>query len=348
MDNLIYHFTTPNTKYVAAFDLDNTLITTKSGKVFPKDKDDYKLLYDNVLDKLKDLTDKNYKIVIFSNQKGIGLGKINTNIITHKINKLFPNADYFLSLKDDLYRKPMIGMYEKFIELNGKPKKMFYVGDAAGRSGDHSYADINFAFNCNIKFYTQDRYFLNIKTKVYHYCPSLPSTPNNISDLKKYNENVIIIMQGFPACGKSTFIKNYVDYHNISDYTHLSNDTHTKSQIKKLIKQSINDEKLIFIDNLNATKKNRKEIIDLVTDNEYNIIGIHITTPMEYSQALNKQRYYYTSKDPNYTYKGKNYKKIPNVAYNVFKKNFQEMTKDEGFYKIIKFLPDIKLDYCFV
>ena len=41
----------------------------------------------------------------------------------------------------------MIGMYDKLIELNGKVDDMFYVGDAAGRKNDHSYADINFAYS---------------------------------------------------------------------------------------------------------------------------------------------------------------------------------------------------------
>ena len=74
----------------------------------------------------------------------------------------------------------MIGMYDKLIELNGKVDDMFYVGDAAGRKNDHSYADINFAYNIGIKFYTEIEFFLGKKSKVKHYCPKQEDNTNKI------------------------------------------------------------------------------------------------------------------------------------------------------------------------
>ncbi len=120
-----------------------------------------------------------------------------------------------------------------------------------------------------------------------------------------------------------------------------------KPNIKKEFNKGIENNSLIFIDNTNATKNNRKEIIDLIKNNEdYSVIGIHITTDEEMSMALNKQRYYISNTDKDY--KGKVYSKLGNVVYNVYKKRFEEMELNEGFYKIYKFLPDIKLKYCFV
>ena len=46
-------------------------------------------------------------------------------------------------------------------------------------------------------------------------------------------------------------------------------------------------------------------------------------------------------------YKGKERKKVPKVAYHTFNKRFEKMTKDEGFHKVIEYMPDIKLKYCF-
>ena len=347
METLLYRFTKPN-KYIAAFDLDGTLIKTKSGNKFPKNGTDYQYAFDNVQEKLNELLLQKYKIVIFTNQKGIKTKKTNKTDIINKITKLFPFADYFISTDDDLYRKPMIGMFDKFMELNGEVKDIFYVGDAAGRKNDHSYADINFAYNANIKFLTETEYFTGeIDLDIAPLCPEQQGKINKISDMKLYDQYVVFIMQGFPASGKTSFIKDYIKENKIKNSLHLSNDTHTKSKLKKALKKGMEDEAIIFIDNTNATKNNRKEIIDIVkNDKDYNIIGIHITTSMTMAKALNKQRYYISNMDENY--KGKVFGKIPYVAYNVFNSRFEKMEKEEGFYKIINFLPDIKLKYFFI
>ena len=53
---------------IASFDLDWTLIKTKSGNKFPKDFDDWELLNDNIIKKLKYFNNKGYQLIIFSNQ----------------------------------------------------------------------------------------------------------------------------------------------------------------------------------------------------------------------------------------------------------------------------------------
>jgi DNA 3'-phosphatase len=58
-----------NIDTVYMFDLDYTLIKTKSGKKFPISKTDWELLYPNIPDKLSSLT--NSLIGIISNQKGL-------------------------------------------------------------------------------------------------------------------------------------------------------------------------------------------------------------------------------------------------------------------------------------
>jgi len=67
---------------------------------------------------------------------------------------------------------------------------------------------------------------------------------------------------------------------------------------------------------------------------------------MDLAFALNKQRYYIGNTDPKY--KETIRKKVPKVAYYKFNKNFEKMTKDEGFHKVYEYMPDVKLKYCFV
>jgi len=72
---------------IAGFDMDGTLITTKSGKVFAVDKNDWKLLYDQVtsrvLQKLQD--EDGFKIVVMTNQAGIATGKVKVADFKEKV-----------------------------------------------------------------------------------------------------------------------------------------------------------------------------------------------------------------------------------------------------------------------
>jgi DNA 3'-phosphatase len=56
---------------IASFDMDDTIITRKSGAKFPKDANDWILLNNKVAPKIKELFNDAYKIVIFTNQAGI-------------------------------------------------------------------------------------------------------------------------------------------------------------------------------------------------------------------------------------------------------------------------------------
>ena len=56
---------------VAAFDLDYTLITTKSGRRFPKNKDDWRLINKSIKSKLNQLHLDKYTIIVFTNQKNL-------------------------------------------------------------------------------------------------------------------------------------------------------------------------------------------------------------------------------------------------------------------------------------
>jgi bifunctional polynucleotide phosphatase/kinase len=63
------------------------------------------------------------------------------------------------------YRKGGTGMWEKMVaDHNGgvKPdlKASFFVGDAAGRAGDHSAVDKEFAENVGIRFFVPEEIFV--------------------------------------------------------------------------------------------------------------------------------------------------------------------------------------------
>ena len=62
--------------------MDFTLIATKSGKAKPINYDDWKPLYDNIIDKFSREPDK--KIIIFTNQSSSNKGPTHIKLLINK------------------------------------------------------------------------------------------------------------------------------------------------------------------------------------------------------------------------------------------------------------------------
>jgi len=67
----IRYFQYPSHRQIAGFDMDGTIILTKSGKVYPVDDNDWRIAFDTCFKKLKQLHADNFKIVLFTNQRGL-------------------------------------------------------------------------------------------------------------------------------------------------------------------------------------------------------------------------------------------------------------------------------------
>jgi bifunctional polynucleotide phosphatase/kinase len=100
---------------IAAFDLDGTLIVTRSGKVFPVDENDWQIHNSEVVTSINKLSNDGYKIVIFTNQGGIS--KLKVNFVTFKIKienickVLKVPVQVFIATEKDINRKPAPGMW---------------------------------------------------------------------------------------------------------------------------------------------------------------------------------------------------------------------------------------------
>ncbi|KAI8336463.1 polynucleotide kinase 3 phosphatase, partial [Blakeslea trispora] len=100
---------------IAAFDLDGTLINTKSGNVFAKDQHDWCWWNNEVIHHLRELHEEGFKIVIFSNQNGLKSDKTKETFklkVTDILNELAIPVTLMAALKKDIYRKPMTGMWD--------------------------------------------------------------------------------------------------------------------------------------------------------------------------------------------------------------------------------------------
>jgi len=140
---LVFQYGLPvHSSKIAAFDIDNTIIETKSGKKFATGSTDWKFM-NKVAERLKSLEAEGFRIVFITNQLGISKGKPTKQEFKKKTEDIASNLNIsFLLLAataKDIYRKPCTGMWNHLLQENGVEvdmKESFYVGDAAGREAN--------------------------------------------------------------------------------------------------------------------------------------------------------------------------------------------------------------------
>uniref|UniRef100_A0A1B6DS87 PNK FHA domain-containing protein n=1 Tax=Clastoptera arizonana TaxID=38151 RepID=A0A1B6DS87_9HEMI len=296
---------------VAAYDLDGTLIKTKSGNVFPKDKHDWQISFPQVKPKLSGLIADGYKIVIFTNQGGIGRGNTKQSDFQEKVSKIAEELNVpiqvFIAVTNK-YRKPAPGMWnvlneEKNTGVNINIKESFYVGDGAGRvvnwapgkKKDFSCADRLFALNLNLTFFTPEEHFLgqspatyalpNFNPKSFNFDEDhLPFHPNTFK--KKKNE--VIILVGYPASGKSFFTQKYLIPQG---YVHINRDSlGTWQKCINAMESALKSNKSVVIDNTNPDKASRNRFISKAKDFDVRCRCFYMTTSKDVVQHNNKFR----------------------------------------------------------
>ncbi len=332
--NLIIHntFNLSNlgNQQIAAFDLDSTIIKTKSGKKFPTDKFDWEFLFENVPKIIQNFS-KKFLISIFTNQKGLSKDKNKIPDFIEKINLIIDelkinNIIVFIATNDDWNRKPMTGMWNALQniclpDLNNS----FYCGDAAGRLNDFSISDFYFAHNIGINFYLPEFLFEKVKNnkidndKKFLYKKYKFQFTDYYPLISKINELIIkqpvlIILVGRPASGKSFFSSK------LSNICVINQDLFkTFSKCIHETKKAFEKNKSVIIDNTNFKKITRNEYLKIVPDN-YLKICVWINIPEFDSQQLNYTRAQINHSSP-----------INIIAYRTYNKYFNEPTKEEGF-----------------
>jgi DNA 3'-phosphatase len=328
-----------NNNKIYLFDLDNTLIITTSGKVFPVDEYDWKFIYDSIEDKINTLSKNNNTIGIITNQMGLKNNFLIKKWI-FKMNNILKKISVnfvFVALKNDGYRKPLLKSLD-FLANNGiiieNYSYKYYIGDACGRPTDHTDTDLKFALNAKLRFRTPEKFF---KIKIdnnqelfttypeldYYTVEKFVMITNNIIKLVNNNEKVLIMMIGFPACGKS-YLRNLllekINNQNNFDNLYYFNNDDIKDDIEnpslcKNLTHCQSKNKLIN-DNTNLSIKSRKIFLDKFSN--YFTIGIFFDYDMETSQYLNYYRMYYHNKPL-----------INKMIYNKLKKDLVKPSKND-------------------
>ncbi|CAN8071963.1 unnamed protein product [Agarophyton chilense] len=369
---------------VAAFDLDSTIITTKSRAKFPKSPNDWRLLNAQVQPLITALADDGYLLVIFTNQAGVSNGRIGESFVKSRIDGILAalkvDIGVFVATSKDNYRKPATGMWEELVQLIGNVSRIqaqnsFYVGDAAGRkarpghAADFSDSDLRFSINIGLSFRTPEQYFMG-KTAEAVSPDSLqgfdprktveeigPVFIEEGTDMDLLLRNLVtptavvddiimgsaqgaevppvqtmILMHGFPASGKTTFVKRYLDPRG---YAWINQDSlHTFTRCIRATRNELAAGKSVVIDNTNPDRQARRKYIEVAKEQDANlkIIALNMTTPKHLSEHLNVVRERES--------KG-GYPHIPKVAYHAFQKRRKVPQLDEGIDAVgeVKFIP---------
>ncbi|DAZ95515.1 TPA: hypothetical protein N0F65_001854 [Lagenidium giganteum] len=324
---------------IAGFDLDGTLITTKSGKRFAVDARDWKLFHPTlVAAKLEELVRTGFRIVLFSNQNGLDKGHVTPKELQDKLEAIVKKLDLpmlvLLATRDDQMRKPRIGAWKAMHKLlEDAPldlENSFYCGDAAGRpkidgaggrKKDFAATDYKFALNVGIAFHTPEALFLSSKQRV-HVRPDMwevgfdprsikvgegpPVLDPRDAPLGKTGGHEMVVMCGSPASGKSFFSNHYFG----SAYVVVNQDElKTVAACKKRALEALNNGKSVVIDSTNRDPRTRKEWVTMAQSQGISVRCFYADISKDLAMHLNTFRHLTSTK------------KIPDVVIHTFYKN---------------------------
>ncbi|XP_043197807.1 bifunctional polynucleotide phosphatase/kinase-like [Amphibalanus amphitrite] len=336
----------PSSK-IAAFDLDGTIITTKSGKTFAKDRDDWQIIYPDVPRKLKELSKSGFKIVFLTNQLGISKRKLLPEDLRRKLQnitgRLGVPVQCLISPGDRWYRKPRPGMWEYLIKTeNGSRavdmKESFYCGDAAGRregwapkkKKDFSCSDRLFAINVGLRFYTPEELFLGQPATNKYQLPEFDPraavdgarTAAPVSAAR--TEKEIAVLVGPPGSGKSHVTSTQLVP---AGYVAANRDT-LKSWQKcvQVAEQAIKEGKSAAVDNTNGDRESRARYVQLGRRLGVPVRCLLMTTTLAHARHNNKYRELTDS----------SHQHVSDMIFNMFKSRYEEPTTDEGFSEICR------------
>lgn len=329
---------------IAAFDLDGTLICpTDPDKEHGCTADDWQWWNPCIPTRLRDLVSKGFKLVVFTNQSGIGKGTVEAETVHKLIDsvqaELGSELLALVATQDDLFRKPRAGMWELMKRhlrsgVQPLPKRCFFISDAAGRAKkgnvkkDFSDCDLKFALNAGIAFKTPEAFFYGEDPRplpVINFNPTtlgktfVESSMDGLRPPNASSVQEVVILIGPPCAGKSTLARGlFADYHRVNQ------EGTTKEKCWKACKEALKEGKSVIVDNQNRDRETRNGYISAAVAAGVPVRAIHFDVPKELCSHLNNFRRLMTGHD------------IPAVAMNMYWSRFEDPVASEGLSEIRK------------
>ena len=293
------------TTKIAGFDFDGTLVRPREGRQFPKDKDDWRWTRPSVPERLRALVVEGWHLVIVTDQtKGWKEDMISAVVaaVGVPIEVVIQRAGKATTTAGVVSRgvKPDTSQFlTRGITLS------YYVGDAAGRTGDWSDCDRMFAERLGVPFYTPEEFF-----------PAPVARERSVAVGSSAAQNrEVVVMVGYPASGKSTIARDLVvraGYYRV-DGDALATAT---AMVRDARKQPA-DTRIVF-DSTGGTVKRRAAFIEWAKSAGRPVRIVWVTTDIDTAMDWSAER----------SRTGGAH--VPAIAFYVYRKHFEEPTATEG------------------
>jgi bifunctional polynucleotide phosphatase/kinase len=271
-------------KGVAGFDFDGTLVKPREGRRFPKDRADWRWARWGVPARIRDLATEGWTIMIITDQTKDWKGDMIQDVITA------------LGVQVTLLVQRTTKKPDTSLVLAGGVVPSFYVGDAAGRPGDWSDCDKQFAQNLGVPFHTPEEFFA--------------SEPQRRRIVQRGAENEVLVMVGYPASGKSTLARTLEAE---SGYIRVDGDEMPTATAMVRYAKRYPGRAIIF-DSTGGTVARRAQFIDWAKSEGRPVRIVWVTTDIDTAMDWNALR-----SNP-----------IPAVAYYTYRKHFEPPTDAEA------------------
>ncbi|OCH95217.1 PNK3P-domain-containing protein [Obba rivulosa] len=333
---------------VAALDLDGCLIQSS----FPKKAKGsapptFQWWRPIIPNKLKELYDDGYAIVIVTNQALKSAALVEWKKKLPLIGAALPDVPFrlFAATARDGFRKPMPGMWyelERIFAEGGvtiDKKASIFVGDAAGRASDFAGTDRKWALNLDLPFHTPEEFFLKLPQAPYTLTGFHPSSlqpdappilPSSTPLLPSPLTSELVLFVGPPALGKSTFFRRHFAP---AGYVHVNQDTlKTREKCVRAAKEALQEGKAVVVDNTNRDRTTRKLYVDVARTAGVPIRCFVFTGSVELAWHNNLYRAY--NLPPALAASEPKREVLPYMAFSSFRAAYEEPAQDEGFAEI--------------
>jgi len=285
---------------IAAFDFDGCLCvgsTFRGRRAFAGGSNDLSLpghlKWASVPETLRKLSKEGCQVVVFTNE-GTIQRRASKATIESAIGAKAKALDVFAAFLKNVpftayvstgtganrFRKPSTGMWtcmqKRLAPLSVDKENSFFVGDAAGRRGDHSDSDKKFAANLGIPFFTDDDYFASPVS-------STSDPPLTLSTVvpRPIPKTTLLVLCGPPGAGKSTLASKLLEICESDAASRLCQDVmKTKDRVaaeaRRLVTRAQESEvpRLIIIDRTNCSAEQRRTWVDIASEFQAECIAV--------------------------------------------------------------------------